>query len=76
MGFALEVASGEARARGKLEKKRFDAIVLNGTANLGRGGGRVHWIEPDATARPLPSGDKAKLARAILDATTALLGRP
>lgn len=67
VGFALEAGPGaEARARQKLRRKRFDAIVLNSPANLGRGGGRAWWIEADRAPQPLPTGSKRRLAAAIL----------
>ena len=73
VGFALEVGGGEARARRKLARKRFDAIVLNGPANFGAGGGDAHWVPKDGEATPLPMGSKARLARAILDRVERLL---
>ena len=77
VGFALEVGEGRSRALEKLRAKRFDAIVLNGPENVGRGGGVAVWIAPGEPPRRLPTGDKAATARAILDRTEALLaGRP
>ena len=73
VGFALEVGGGEARARRKLARKRLDAIVLNGPANFGAGGGEAHWLPRDGEARALPTTSKARLARAILDQIEALL---
>jgi phosphopantothenoylcysteine decarboxylase / phosphopantothenate---cysteine ligase len=75
VGFALEVAGGFARAREKLAAKRFDAIVLNSPKNVGRGGGPAWWIAPGAKPARLPTGDKAKTARAILDRAWPLLAR-
>lgn len=72
IGFALESGGGVERARGKLVKKRFDAIVLNGPANFGAGGGEAHWITPTGAPTPLPTQSKAQLARAILDHTARL----
>lgn len=72
IGFALESGGGVERARGKLVKKRFDAIVLNGPANFGAGGGEAHWITPTGTPASLPTHSKAALARAILDHTARL----
>jgi len=87
VGFALESGpTGLARALGKLDRKRFDAIVLNSPENLGRGGGLALWLEPrDLRARlrtplvdvePLPSRTKRTLARAILARALALLHAP
>jgi len=71
LGFALEVRDGFARARAKMARKGFDALVLNGPENVGRGGGRA-WLlgagaGSDAGPVALPTGDKAATARAILD---------
>jgi phosphopantothenoylcysteine decarboxylase/phosphopantothenate--cysteine ligase len=73
VGFALEVGDGLARALRKLAAKRFDAIVLNGPENVGRGGGVAAWIAPGSPPARLPTGDKAATARAILDRAQALL---
>ena len=73
VGFALEVGGGEERARGKLKRKRLDAIVLNGPANFGGGGGEAHWLPKGADAEPLPTATKARLAKAILDRVERLL---
>lgn len=73
IGFALEVTGGEARARRKLARKRLDAIVLNGPANFGKGGGEASWLPRAGEARPLPTSTKAILARSILDRVERLL---
>lgn len=75
LGFALEVTGGVERARKKLARKRFDAIVLNGPENMGRGGGAAWWIERNQAPRPLSTHSKARLARDILDQLGALLAR-
>lgn len=75
VGFALEVGDGRARAREKLRAKRFDAVVLNGPENVGRGGGVASWIVEGAPPERLPTGDKAATARAILDRAEPLLAR-
>ena len=75
VGFALEVRDGLRHARGKLARKRLDAIVLNGPQNLGAGGGDACWIVDGAEPLPIPTGDKRATARAILDQAFALLGR-
>ena len=73
VGFALEVADGEARARAKLERKRFDAIVLNSPANFAEGGGDVTWIERGAAPAALDAASKRRLAGQILRRALALL---
>ncbi len=72
VGFALEVAFDEARARGKLARKNFDAIVLNGLENLDRGGGEIWWIPAEGEVAPLPATSKAATARAIVTRALAL----
>jgi phosphopantothenoylcysteine synthetase/decarboxylase len=73
VGFALEVQRPFTHARRKLARKGFDAIVLNGPRNVGRGGGDVWWIAPEAEPVRLPSGDKRATARAILARSLALV---
>jgi phosphopantothenoylcysteine decarboxylase/phosphopantothenate--cysteine ligase len=75
VGFALEVSGGEARARRKLTRKRLDAIVLNGPANFGDGGGEAYWLPRYEDATPLRTTSKAVLARGILDRVERLLAR-
>jgi phosphopantothenoylcysteine decarboxylase/phosphopantothenate--cysteine ligase len=75
VGFALEVAAGEDRARRKLTRKHLDAIVLNGPANFGAGGGSASWLARDGASADLPNGSKAVLARAILDRIQRMLDR-
>lgn len=72
VGFALEVQRPFFFARRKLEKKRFDAIVLNSPANVGRGGGEVFWMRPGATPEPLAARGKAAVAKAIVARAFAL----
>ena len=73
VGFALEVALDEARARRKLQRKNFDAIVLNGLENLGRGGGKIHWIPSAGEVEPLPASSKTATARGIVTRAFRLL---
>lgn len=72
IGFALEVQRPFFFARRKLEKKRFDAIVLNSPANVGRGGGEVFWMRPGTTPEPLTARGKAAVAKAIVARAFAL----
>jgi phosphopantothenoylcysteine decarboxylase/phosphopantothenate--cysteine ligase len=73
VGFALEVSGGERRAREKLRRKHFDAVVLNSPQNFGPGGGSAVWIPRTGKATPLPTTSKAALARAILDRSIGLV---
>lgn len=45
VGFALEDHDGEAHALDKMERKCFDAIVLNDLTNLGGDKASAEWIE-------------------------------
>jgi hypothetical protein len=67
VGFALEVEGGFRSAVEKMRTKRFDAVVLNGLQNVGMGGGDAWLLRPDGSRERLPTGDKVRLARAILD---------
>jgi phosphopantothenoylcysteine decarboxylase/phosphopantothenate--cysteine ligase len=77
VGFALETTDEVAHARGKLERKNLDLIVLNSLRDAGAGFGhdtnRVTLLGrgPDPEALPLMS--KAAVAAAILDRLEALL---
>lgn len=75
VGFALEVRGGERRARTKLARKNLDAIVLNGPANFGEGGGEAAWLEPERSPESLPTEDKRTLARAVVNRLRDLLQR-
>ena len=73
IGFALESAHPFEYAIRKLVEKNFDAVVLNGPANVGRGGGAAWWIDTRDRPERLPTRDKRLLARAIVDRAFALL---
>ena len=76
VGFAAE-HGGEfiERARGKLERKGLDAIVVNDVSDSSIGfdsaDNEVTVVEP-AGAHPLPRGSKESVAEAILDRVAAL----
>ncbi len=72
IGFALEVGGGVARASEKMRKKRFDAIVLNGPKNMGRGGGEAWWITHNHEPTSLATSSKSRLAQTILNHTGKL----
>jgi phosphopantothenoylcysteine decarboxylase/phosphopantothenate--cysteine ligase len=71
VGFALEVpdasGAGFRSAERKMREKGFDAIVLNAPENVGAGGGDAWLLRPDGSRDRLPTGDKARLAKEILD---------
>ncbi|MFV1958427.1 MAG: phosphopantothenoylcysteine decarboxylase [Planctomycetota bacterium] len=73
VGFALEVDGGERRARAKMARKRFDAIVLNTPANFGPGGGEIRWIPRWGETGSLPASSKRATARAIVSRSLALV---
>jgi phosphopantothenoylcysteine decarboxylase/phosphopantothenate--cysteine ligase len=76
VGFAAE-HGGEflERARGKLERKGLDAIVVNDVSDSSIGfdtaDNEVTIVEPQA-AHPVPRGSKESVAEAILDRVAAL----
>ncbi|MBL8010583.1 MAG: bifunctional phosphopantothenoylcysteine decarboxylase/phosphopantothenate--cysteine ligase CoaBC [Flavobacteriales bacterium] len=77
VGFALETNDGVAHARGKLQRKGLDLVVMNTLEDAGAGFGhptnRVTFIAPDTDPHPLPLMSKSDVARALLDRLEALL---
>lgn len=77
VGFALETDDGEAHARGKLQRKNLDLIVLNTLQDPGAGFGhdtnKVSLIGRDTKTDHLALMSKTKVARAILDRIETLL---
>ena len=75
VGFALETRNGEANARGKLERKNLDWIVLNHAneagAGFGTGTNRVVLLGADGSRHELPMMDKAAVAARLLDLIAA-----
>lgn len=72
VGFALEAAEGEealANARGKIARKRLDAIVLNGPSNLGadRASAVILRGTTGEKVREVRDATKRELALAVLD---------
>src|SRR3954447_8562347 len=76
VGFAAEHGEGGAeRARGKLERKGLDAVVMNdiSRADIGFDTGDNEVTIVTATGdRPVPMGPKPEVAAAVLDAVEAL----
>ena len=68
IGFALETENGVANARGKLERKGLDAIVLNlhtsGASAFGGGDNAVTFVTAEGTV-PLARQSKAHVGQAI-----------
>lgn len=78
IGFALQTGDGRAEAEGKLVRKKFDGIVLNGLDSLGGDDGSYTWIAHGGDAVEAEAwGAMSKVACAarIVDAAAALLGR-
>jgi phosphopantothenoylcysteine decarboxylase/phosphopantothenate--cysteine ligase len=71
VGFALETDDGPQNARGKLERKNLDWIVLNNPTEDGAGFGtstnRVTLFHRDGSSEALPLASKREVARAIVD---------
>jgi len=81
VGFALESVAEDRgglsgaleRARGKLERKGLDAIVLNQLASMENPETECWWVEPRGEPLPLGRGDKTMLAVSIVDRIQLLL---
>jgi phosphopantothenoylcysteine decarboxylase/phosphopantothenate--cysteine ligase len=77
VGFALETHDGLDHARGKLERKNLDWIVLNWAneagAGFGTGTNRVTILGRDGSVDDLAQQPKRDVAEAILDRVTASL---
>ncbi len=72
VGFAAEHGEGAVeRGRGKLERKRLDAIVINDIAGSGigfeSGDNEVTIVTADGTERHVPRSRKERVAQAVLD---------
>ncbi len=76
VGFALESADGESRAREKLHRKQLDLIVLNMARETGSGfetpTNRVSFITEDELSE-LPQLPKSEVAERLLDEVEELL---
>jgi phosphopantothenoylcysteine decarboxylase/phosphopantothenate--cysteine ligase len=76
VGFAAEHGAGAVeRARGKLERKRLDAVVVNDISRTDIGfdvDANEVTIVTAAGDEPVPFGPKGDVARAILDAVERL----
>lgn len=78
VGFALEASDGLANAKGKLESKALDLIVLNPAGEAGAGfetdTNRVTLITRNAE-ESLPLQSKDDVAETIMDRVAELMGR-
>ena len=66
VGFALETADGERRARRKLVAKNADYVVLNDDSALNAERATVTILGRDGTSRRLENRSKAAIARALV----------
>jgi phosphopantothenoylcysteine decarboxylase / phosphopantothenate---cysteine ligase len=77
IGFALETNDEIAQARGKLEAKGLDLIVMNNPgvdgAEFGSETNVVTLLSPDSTAEQLPRKSKSEVANDILDRAVRLI---
>ncbi len=77
IGFALETNNEKANAKGKIERKNFDFIVLNSLNDKGAGFGhdtnKVTFIFKDGTEKPLKLKLKTEVAIDIVDEIDNLL---
>ena len=72
VGFAAEHGKGAVeRGRGKLERKRLDAVVVNDIADAGIGfesdDNEVTILTADGAERHVPRARKERIAQAVLD---------
>ncbi|HEY6459365.1 MAG TPA: phosphopantothenoylcysteine decarboxylase, partial [Polyangiaceae bacterium] len=72
VGFAAEHGEGAVeRGRGKLERKRLDAVVINDIAGAGIGfeseENEVTIVTADGAERQVPRARKERIAQAVLD---------
>lgn len=76
VGFALETQNEMKNAKGKLERKKFDMIVLNSLNDKGAGFGhdtnKIQLIRKDGTIVSFPLQSKKLLANHIIDAMLGL----
>jgi phosphopantothenoylcysteine decarboxylase / phosphopantothenate---cysteine ligase len=72
VGFAAEHGSGAVeRGRGKLERKRLDAVVVNDISDAGIGfesdDNEVTIVSADGAERHVPKARKERIAQAVID---------
>ena len=71
VGFALETTNEQANARGKLERKNFDYIVLNSLRDTGAGFGtgtnRVRVLDRAGTWTEIPLAAKREVAKRLVE---------
>ena len=79
VGFALETDNEEANAYNKLEKKKFDLIVLNSLSDPGAGFGeatnKITLMYPDRSRQEFELKPKPEVARDIVSALRAIMNQ-
>jgi len=73
IGFAMEDRDAHANAEAKLHKKRCDAMVLNGLANVGADRAQVEILRATGGWRPAVRGTKTKIASLVVDLVEELV---
>lgn len=73
VGFAMEDQDHHANAEAKLHKKRCDAIVLNGIANVGADQAEVEILRASGGWTEPVQGSKARIAAVVVDLVEALV---
>lgn len=66
IGFAVETDDAIANARGKLERKHCDALVLNAPASIGAEKAEFTLITADGKTKPLGRIEKTELAERLI----------
>jgi phosphopantothenoylcysteine decarboxylase/phosphopantothenate--cysteine ligase len=74
IGFALETQNGVDNAKGKISRKKFDAIVLNGVSSFGGDAGHFTWIEADGEPEVWGDLQKVDCAGKIVSHLVEMLG--
>ena len=72
VGFALEVQDAEENARGKLERKNLDLIVLNGPENLDASSSRFRLLDRGGAFDEAREIEKADLGALLVRRVEAL----
>jgi len=73
IGFALEDHDGPAHALAKMQRKRFDAIVLNDLGNLGGDRASAVFMTADGEREVWPPVSKAQMGRRIIRRLESLI---
>ena len=67
IGFAMEDHDAHRHAEAKLRRKRCNAIILNGPANVGGDTACVEMFRPGIGWEPPVSGSKVRIAKLVVD---------